>query len=162
MTPRDKDLEPVFEFLLKESVAVIGLGNPDRADDGVGIVLASILKTHFPDRIFLETERHVEQLVLDLIENPNIKTILFVDAVDFGGPGGTIKQFGVEESRRFMPSVSTHRVPIGFLMHLLTQEGKIAYLIGVQPESLELMGEMSPSVEKTVSKIAKGIICKLN
>src|SRR4030042_252830 len=65
------------------SMIIIGLGNPDRADDGAGIQLAGLLEKRFPDQVFSERERSVEGLVLEHIEAQKTETILFVDAASF-------------------------------------------------------------------------------
>ena len=144
-------LDTLEQNLESTSLAVIGLGNPDRADDGAGIVIASKLKERYPQGVFLETERSVEGIVLDLLEQRDVKTFLFLDASDFGGEPGEIRLFTHEDAKRFIPAVSTHKVPITFLMEIIFKQGKKAFLLGIQPGSLEFMGEMSPPVEKAVS-----------
>lgn len=139
------------------SVVLIGLGNPDRADDGFGIDLVGRLKSCCPDRIFSEQEKSVEGIVLEILEREEIDTFVFVDATDFGGNPGELKIFTSEDVERFVPAFSTHKIPISFLMGLVNQHGKKPFLLGVQPESLELLGEMSLSVKNTISRLEKGL-----
>jgi len=152
----DSDDSKIFLDILEQNLdsanlAVIGLGNPDRADDGAGIVIASKLKEKYPQSVFLETDRSVEGIVLELLERNSIKTFLFLDASDFGGKPGEIKLFSHEDAKRFIPAVSTHKVPITFLIEIILKQGRKAFLLGIQPGSLEFMGKISPAVEKTVS-----------
>jgi hydrogenase maturation protease len=138
-----------------ESIVVIGLGNPDRADDGLGIMLSEKLQREYPERVFSERQRSVEGIVIELLENKAIDTFIFVDATDFGGDPGEIRLFSAEDSERFMPAFSTHKVPISLLMDLIVQHGKKSVLLGVQPGSVELLGEMSQDVIQTMKALEK-------
>jgi len=135
--------------------AIVGLGNPDRADDGAGIMLASRLRNRLKSPVFLETEKSVEGIVLDLAENATIKTILFIDAADFGGAPGAFKIFSDRETGRFVPALSTHKVPFPMMMEWIQQAGKRGYVLAIQPESLKWMGEMSDVVRKTVNQLSE-------
>ena len=138
-----------------ESIAVIGLGNPDRADDGLGIILSEKLQKKYPERVFSERQRSVEGIVVNLLENKAIDTFVFVDATDFGGEPGEARLFTTKDTERFIPAFSTHKVPISLLMSSITQYGKKPILLGVQPGSTELLGEMSPGVLKTMNALEK-------
>lgn len=138
---RLKQLGPV------ESIALVGMGNPDRGDDIFGIQLAEDLKAHAPDRIFSERERSLEGIVFGLIEREDIRAIVFIDAADFGEQPGVMHWFTSEDAERFVPAISTHKVPITLLMDLIVKRGKEPILIGLQPESLTFLGEMSITVK---------------
>ncbi len=133
------------------SLSIIGLGNPDRADDGFGIALASQLKQCSPNLIFSERERSVEGIVIDLLERKDIETILFVDVADFGKAPGEIEIFGVEAVEQIEPAMSTHKVPLSFLMGIIHQQGKMPLLLGVQPLSLKFMEKMSDPLQRLLS-----------
>lgn len=144
-------------------MVVIGLGNSDRADDGVGLVLVSKLQDCFPDCTFLETEHTLETLVLELIDREDIQTILFVDAAHFGGKPGDIRFFHTEDVERFIPMLSTHKVPISLLMHLIRDRGKNPVLLGVEPKSVTLFGSMSAEIQNTMNRLEmliKGCLLK--
>jgi hydrogenase maturation protease len=130
------------------TLAVIGLGNENRADDGFGIALASGLKDRFPDQVYSEKERSVEALVFDLLDREDIETILFVDVADFGGIPGEISLFNIESVEQFVPPVSTHKVPMTFLMNLVNQRNKTSFILGVQPISLTFMDKMSEPIHE--------------
>ena len=141
-----------------ESTIIIGLGNPDRSDDAVGIRFGSRLKSHFPGRVFLETERSSESIVLDLIENETISHVLFVDATDFTGKPGEVRLFNHQDAKHFIPSISTHKVPITLLMDLLIHHHKEPYLLGIQPGNLALFGQMSDENQKTMKELEKALL----
>jgi hydrogenase maturation protease len=145
----------VLSPLLKGNWAVIGLGNPDRADDRAGLLVASLLKARLPERVFLETETPVES-IFDLLPT-DCDTILFVDAADFHGRSGEIRFFNSDSIDQFQPAVSTHRVPIGFWFRYASSQGLLPFLIGIQPTDLTWMGHMSEGV-KSASEILSRLI----
>ena len=153
MTSIDSILKFFIDCLRRNSAAVIGLGNPDRADDAVGILIAARCKTLFPDRVFMETDVSVEGTVLRILENRSIESVWFLDAVDFGGAAGEIRKFDIEDADQFVPAISTHKVPMTLLMNLLKQHGKEAFLLGVQPCTIDFLGEMSGGIKKVVSGV---------
>lgn len=158
MKESDNILKFLKESTIPHSVVIVGLGNLDRADDGLGIALAVRLRDRYPGHVFSEKEKSVEGMVLELLERKDIRVFLFVDATDFGGKPGEVRLFDVEDAERFVPSFSTHKVPISFLMELVKQYGKKPVLLGVQPECLEFLGDMSSSVKTTLGWLEKNLI----
>lgn len=158
MKSNESILKAFTGSLRNHSTAVIGLGNPDRADDAVGILLAAKCKSVFPDRVFLETETSVEGTVLRILDDRSIGLVWFVDAVGFGGAAGEIRKFEVQDTDQFVPSVSTHKVPMTLLMNLLAQHGKTVFLLGIQPGVLDFMGKMSDSVNEVISDAEKWLM----
>ena len=153
----DNILKFLKESKIPRSVVIIGLGNLDRADDGLGITLAVRLKDRYPGHVFSEKEKSVEEIVFELLERKDIRAFLFVDATDFGGKPGEVRLFSAEDTERFVPSFSTHKVPITHLMELILQRGKRPFLLGVQPGSLEFFGKMSPSAQNALDRLEKDL-----
>jgi hydrogenase maturation protease len=146
-------LERIRSLALSRTTVVIGLGNPDRADDGAGIEIVSHWKARLKERAFFDTETSAETAVFDGLEDPEAEVFLFVDAADFGGEPGEIRLFGREETDRFQPAISTHKVPIGLLTQMIRSRGRQAYLLGIQPGSVELFGGMTGGVREAVKTL---------
>ena len=146
----EKILNTLTDLIASPSTMIIGIGNTDRGDDGVGLILAEKIKARFPKRAFLESEKSVEGWVLNSIENSDFKSILFIDATSFGGQPGEIKLFTSEDIQHFQFDISTHKVPISLLMEMIVQKGKDPYLLGIQPGNVEFMGEMSLPVQEVI------------
>ena len=142
--------EPIRSLILSERTVVIGMGNPDRADDGAGIEIVSHWKARLKERAFLDTETSVETVVFDGLADAEAEVFLFVDAADFGGRPGEFRLFGVKDTAEFHPAISTHKVPIDLLMGVIASKGRRAFLLGIQPESVELFGGMTEEVAKAV------------
>ena len=134
------------KLIFNKSIVLVGLGNPDRADDGFGLELARRLKKTFPDSVFSELERSVEGIVYDLLEYEICEEIIFADAVHFKGSPGELKIFDSNDIDRFVSPISTHKVPMSLLMGLIQEHHKSSVLLGVQPVSVDFMGRMTPEV----------------
>jgi len=141
------------EIIVDEPPAIVGLGNSDRADDGFGIELARRLKIIFPEHVFLETENSVEGIVYDLLKSDRFDVIIFLDAVHFKGTQGELKIFDLNDIDKFASPISTHKVPMSLLMGLIHEHKKNSFLLGVQPGSLDFMGEMTPEVISSLDTI---------
>ncbi len=151
----DEVIRSLETAISAESMAVIGLGNLDRADDGVGLALVSRFQVYLPERVFLETECSVETLVFSLLDREDIQTFLFIDAAHFGGKPGHVQFFRYENSKQFFPVVSTHQVPLFLLMNVIIDHGKLPFLLGIQPKSVQLFGSISSEVQETMSQLEK-------
>jgi hydrogenase 3 maturation protease len=146
-------LERIRSLALSGRTLVIGLGNPDRADDGAGIEIVSHWKARLKERAFFDTETSAETAVFDGLEDPDAEVFLFVDTADFGGKAGEIRLFEGEETPRFEPAISTHKVPIGLLTEMIRSKGRRAVLLGIQPGSLELFGRMTEEAAEAVKTL---------
>ncbi len=141
-------------LIRSERTVVVGLGNPDRADDGAGIEIVSKWKARLGRRAFLDTETSAETIVLDHLSDPDADVFLFVDAADFGGKPGDFRLFGIGDQELFRPALSTHQVPMDLLMGLIASRRKDVFLLGIQPGSLEPLGGMTPEVSETVELLS--------
>ncbi len=82
------------------------------------------------------------------IKKENPTHILLVDAVEMEEAPGYVRM--VEKDEIFNYSISTHSIPISFLIkYLKAGTNATIALIGIQPESMELGEEMSLSVKKS-------------
>ena len=80
---------------------ILGLGNPTRSDDGVGVhVVESLRARGVPAGVHLEVAGTAGLGILDLIAG--FDRVLIVDAIDAGLEPGTAVELGVEELRDSM------------------------------------------------------------
>jgi hydrogenase 3 maturation protease len=118
--------------MLKGSFLILGVGNADRGDDGIGNYVVSKLKTQHKLDCGPVPENFTGK-----IRKTNPKTILIIDAVDFGGePGQTIL---AEAEKAEGMTLSTHSLPLSLLCKMLP--GSKIYILGIQPENLQAMTE---------------------
>ncbi len=138
-----------FPFQNGCKTAFIGLGNKERSDDSVGLLIVNRLKEKHKNA--WTEEDGLEEVVLSLIEDNTINEVVFIDAVDFDGMPGQVDIFTADEVP--LLELSTHKVPLGVLMALLEKNGKNTYLIGIQPASTEFKPELHPYVHNSANEI---------
>ena len=158
MKPINDVISPLKEAIRRGSLVVVGMGNRDRADDGFGLDLAERLKDHWPGLVFSEEDLSVEGIVFDLIERDDIEVIVFVDATNFGGEVGDLRLFDVYDAERFVPSFSTHKVPITLLMGVADQRKKTSFLLGIQPKDTTLFSSMTPGISSRLEDLVQVFI----
>jgi hydrogenase 3 maturation protease len=139
-------LKDIFE---KEKVAILGVGNPLMADDGVGSWIAEELKGKVKCPVFVG-EDVPENFLYDILEGEP-KWLLVIDAVDFGGEAGEAKLINTEElTPRFL---SSHGMSLNIMGTILKEKGCEMILLGIQPKNLTFGGEMSEEVKKSGEEI---------
>jgi hydrogenase maturation protease len=145
------DLREALRQRLTGRTCLMGIGNPDRGDDGFGVRLAEALRTlGCPDVIVAERtpERSVPHL-----RRGDFQTVLFLDTVEMGAaPGDVALWDGCEIVGRY-PQVSTHKLSLGTLARLIERETGGAtrvLLLGVQPQSVDHASGLSEPVRTTL------------
>jgi hydrogenase 3 maturation protease len=161
------DLREQLEQCLRGRVCLMGLGNEERGDDGFGVRLAEALggarmATSPMHRSFPETadgDLHSPSVVVAGLEpehfigsvaDEEFDHVIFMDAVDFGGaPGSAVLLDSKHMVSRF-PQVSTHKISLGTLAAWSEMNGRTkAWLLGVQPASLQPSNSLTPSIQAT-------------
>ena len=130
-------------------VCLMGLGNPERGDDGLGVRLAEELALlGVPDVVVAGTE---PDRFMGRVTEGGYDHLILLDAVDFGGAPGSAIWLDRDALASRWPQVSTHRVSLGLLAQWVESgERTRVWLLGVQPQSLKPAGRLSPAVRDTL------------
>ncbi len=140
-------LEEALAARLRGRVTVVGIGNPLRADDAAGCLVARSLRPAAGLEA-IEVEE-VPESHLGAVSASRPDTILFVDAVDLGAAPGSLALLETRDLARFAPT--THHVPLDLLAHWLAREtGAEVLLLAVQPRRMDLGAPVSPEVAEGV------------
>jgi hydrogenase 3 maturation protease len=84
-------------------------------------------------------------------------TLLFVDAVDFGAPAGSVKLIDAEDLEE--GSFSTHSGSLKLVIDYLKREIETEiFLLGIQAGSLKMGTGLSKPVAEAVEKIKEEVI----
>jgi sulfhydrogenase subunit alpha len=126
----------------------VGVGNPDRSDDALGIHIAKRLKEEGVENVWLETELRGKDLP---IEHPGEHPIVFLDAIDIQDQPGKITMIPFEYVFRQV-SLSHKLAPFAKAFKS-NEQVKNTYILGIQPESLRENGKISAPVRDAVNKI---------
>lgn len=121
---------------------ILGIGNPLRRDDGVGLWVAE--QTRGSDWEVIPAGQSVEN-ALGLVSRLAPDLLVVVDAAEMGLPPGSVRRLPVEDTAHMLGS--THALPLPFLLSTVRdQVGKIL-LIGIQPADRSLGEGLTPAVE---------------
>ena len=133
----------------------MGIGNPERSDDGAGPLVAGLVADAAPGdalpggrRVTVLLAEEVPESWLGPAAAARPDTVLLVDAADLGAAPGSAALLEPEDLRE--GSAFTHRMPLTLLSTFLRREtGADVLLLAIQPRSLAWDGPMSPEVEES-------------
>jgi|WetSurMetagenome_2_1015567.scaffolds.fasta_scaffold467260_2 hydrogenase maturation protease len=140
------------------TTAFLAIGNPDRGDDGAGIVLARRLReAGIP---FIIEGGMTPERVLPQVRDLGCETVVFLDAADFGAEPGAVVVMDAEQVAGRFPQISTHKLSLGTLASLVKGDhGNHVYLVGIQPASIEIDGGgLSDAVAAAVDALAREFV----
>jgi hydrogenase 3 maturation protease len=151
--------EQLEEILIGRSyrlsrVCLMGIGNLEYGDDAFGLRLADALGPDFGHAVVV-AETKPERFI-SKIAHTNFDHVIFLDAVDFGGrPGATILLNSQEIAARFA-KLSTHKLSPILLARAVEGNGTTkAWLLGVQPQSLQQGAPLSPVVHYSLGVLRR-------
>lgn len=141
-------------------IVFIGIGNPLRGDDGIGVWIAERLKSAIRrDDVEVFPIGDRVDLLPRILREREPRLIIFFDAADFGGEAGEVKLMPASEASG--KTVSTHDIPIE-LMLKISGVGAPAYVISVQAASIAFGEKLSQRVLKAGEKILEFLAEKLS
>jgi len=141
----------------KRKVVLVGVGNPLRGDDGVGVRIIELMQAaQLTDVMLLNTETIPEAFTGKVVEYRPTH-VLLLDAANFRGEHGEARL--IESGRIGGQAVSTHSLPLTiFVSYIEKTLGIRVLLLGVQPKVAEFYAEMSDEVAEAAEKISALLI----
>jgi hydrogenase maturation protease len=146
---------------LQTRIMVIGVGNPDRGDDAVGLLVARNLRSQCPTHIeILEVTGGLVSL-LDTWQNAD--SLILVDASVSQGNPGDIRRFdpNQEPLSACSPFPSTHGFGVAEIIGLAQALGNMPrrFLIyAIEGTRFEPGSEMSPEVRTASNNVTGDIL----
>lgn len=141
------------------STLILGIGNLVMGDDGVGVRAVQRLATgySFPPGVRLLDGGTLGLDLLPFLEG--LDRLLIIDAVETGGPPGTIARLtGEMIPGAFETRLSPHQMGLRDLLavsDLLGNRPPAMTLLGVQPETIEPGTDLSPPVESALDTLVE-------
>lgn len=150
-----------------KKIGVIGIGNPLRKDDGIGIVLLEELveiKDDLPDDIEYIDGGTGGMNLLHLFARFDI--VVFIDAVNFGGEIAESKFFNSEEviSKNIQIKTSTHGSDILKIIQLskgLGEDPDEIFIFGVQPQDMTPGTRLSHEIQENIDLLVNNLKVEL-
>jgi hydrogenase maturation protease len=146
-------------------VMVIGLGNPIMADDGLGLAALEQLRQRWslPESVRLVDGGTWGMNLLPLIEQAD--RVLFLDAIDVGGPVGALVVLEAEALPRFFGlKLSPHQIDLREVLAVAELRGTLPsdlVALGLQPGRLEMASTLSPEVESRLDQLLTAAVERL-
>ena len=146
-------------------IVVIGLGNVVRSDDGVGVHAAARLRERLgsqPDVTLVEGGTAGLLLLPHLAD---ARRAIIIDAIDVGAePGTLVRLAGDQFASAFCADATVHDVGLRDLLGAARLSGawpEQLVLHGVQPDSIALGTELTPTVAGALDGLVDSIACEL-
>jgi len=139
-------------------VAVLGIGNEMKSDDGIGLLAAEEFeKKIMKDHQTLLINTNVPENYIGKIDKFGPDILMIFDAASFSGSPGDVKVIKNENILDF--SMSTHNTPLSIFFKALNIKG--VFLIGIQIKNTEFDGKISEEVISSLPQavsLAQGLI----
>ncbi|MBN1163482.1 MAG: hydrogenase maturation protease, partial [Candidatus Krumholzibacteriota bacterium] len=131
-----KDLkDELVRRLAGKRFGVVGIGNIFKGDDGAGCALITDLEGKLDMPIVDCAE--VPENYGGWVEKMGLDSVIYVDAVEFGGEPGEARIIPLE--KLMQTASSTHSLSLHYMIKFLKEEWNgDPILIGIQPRSLRL------------------------
>jgi len=143
-----------------KKAGIIGIGNPLRRDDGIGIVLLEKLierKDELPDGMELIDGGTGGMNLLHLFARFDV--VIIIDAVNFDGDIGESKLFTTEDvhSKKTRINISTHESDILKIIHLSRKLGESPdeiFIFGIQPKDTSFGSNLSSELQQNIEPLS--------
>jgi hydrogenase maturation protease len=160
MTPRRERERPTK---VGRSI-IIGIGNPYRGDDGVGLIVARSLRDRSPRGVAVVEQDGEPAALIDAWEGADV--VVLIDAVSSGSPPGTVHAIDASKTRlnRDLFRHSTHSLGVAEAVELARSLGRLPralWIYGIEGTnfgaSQEMCQEVIGAIPQTVQTVLKKI-----
>jgi hydrogenase maturation protease len=153
------NLRDQLESTLQGRLCLMGLGNRDYGDDGLGVQLVEeLVEVGITDIVIAGTS---PETYIGVITDQEFDHVVFVDAVEFGGEPGSVIFLNSSEIDSRYPQISTHKISVSMFAKFAESNGVTkAWLLGVQPESTRERRGLTPKVSATL-KVLREVLFRL-
>jgi hydrogenase 3 maturation protease len=137
------------EFLLRSAnnqILWVGMGNPIRNDDGVGIYISDRIKERANLKVLtveLGLENHIGK-----INNMKVDILVLIDCTGFGQQEGYFDLVPINEVRDH--TLNTHHFSLNELAAIIKSR---IYLLGIQPGNIGFGEKISKKVLESANEI---------
>jgi len=143
---------------------IIGIGNPYRGDDGVGLVVARSLRDRAPRGVLVVEQDGEPAALIDAWEGADV--VVLIDAVSSGSAPGTVHAIDASKTRlnRDLFRHSTHSFGVAEAVELARLLGRLPralWIYGIEGKNFgttqEVSAEVLGAVPQTVQTVLKKI-----
>jgi len=151
------DLRADLAAKLSGRTCVIGIGEDQWGDDGLGLRLAQSLEKAGCENVVLAGT--TPENWIGWVKKGGFDNALFLDALEFPGEPGSVVFLESERLQTRYPQVSTHKITLGTIASLIEADGPTrVWCLGVKPASLASGAGLSEPVKTTLELLAELLI----
>jgi hydrogenase 3 maturation protease len=145
------------EIRAAQRIVVLGVGNPDKGDDGAGPCCVELIKSALPnrtaERMLVLNGREVPESQTGPIRKYGPELTIIVDAALGGHESGGI--FIVDRDKIADTGISTHQISLLYLVRYLEESiGSRVTVVGIEPESMAEGAPMSAAALRAAEILA--------
>ena len=146
------------------AIYIIGVGKPDRGDDGIGILVSRQLQSLDYKNVLI---KEIKDDILPIMDQWTIKDdVIIIDAVSSGAPPGTLHR--IDAIRKKIPPIfrncSTHTIGLNQLIELsniLKKQPRTLVIYGIEGQNFEIGSTISPQALLKIPIIQKIILMEI-
>ncbi len=135
---------------------VFTIGNDMRGDDGAGPLLAELLEAKPAAGWTLINGEAAPENCMHKVRSLSPSRVLIVDAADMGLAPGEVRRLE-EDCIAERCLITTHTIPLNFLIASLKETVPKIIFLGVQPENIVFCSALSPNVRRSIEAIHRGL-----
>jgi len=137
-----------------ERTCVVGIGNYIRRDDAVGLYFVDELKkdARTAGVEFVNAEDIIESYVFEIAGKP-CDNIVVVDALSSGNAPGSVVFGRLLEFNEVLQDFSTHKLSLKLAGRIWEEQGKKAYLLGIEAADMEYGQGLTDTVKKSADML---------
>ncbi len=129
---------------------LMGIGNTLRGDDGIGSIIAQSFKDH--DWLSIDCGVVPENFT-SIIKKNKPDLVVLIDAVEMDLKSGEFRI--ISPDRISALHLTTHSMPLSFLMSYLKEYTQELIFIGIQPKIIDYSNSLSSKVLRCSEEIIK-------
>jgi hydrogenase maturation protease HycI len=134
---------------------IVGIGNILKGDDAAGPVVCEQLRQANVSAHVIDAGTVPENYIQTIIKKAP-KSLLLIDAIDFGAESGTINIFEAEQLSSLV--ISTHTLSPRIFIDMIRQSIELnVYCIGIQPAQTQLGRPVSEQVDRAIQKLCRAL-----
>jgi len=144
-----------------EKVAILGVGNPMRGDDAIGVEIVKLLKGRVPRKVKILECQTVPENFMREIRRFNPTHVLIIDAAQLEAEPGEARLVTPNEIQGM--ALSTHQIPLSILAEVIQNSIKAKVMIlGVQPKTIEFREGLTSELQEASERVANILIESLS
>lgn len=157
-------IDTIDNFLAgADKLVILGVGNKDNGDDGVGLYITEILQeTDLPEQVTIFYCERVPEHFLGKIANLAPNRVIVLDAADMKEIPGAIAIFPKEMIAQGF-HFSTHTLSLTMLEEFLKPivPEIIIFYVGIQPKQTRFMTDLSDECKEAAEEFAELLIDRI-